>query len=113
MRTPEQKQKILDAFAKIGIVPKIKKARLDGWFIYHPYGQPHERSVQVDVTWNEAHNIKTFRRAKETYTSDWISDDDTPVDIGDGEMTSEFDDLLEMTINETENRINYYSGKGK
>jgi len=106
MRTPEQKQKILDAFAKIGIVPVIKKARLDGWFIYHKYGTTHKRSIQVDVSWNG--NIKSFRRKKVDYISDWIGDGETPIDMGNGEFETEFDSLLEMVVNEAQNRMNYY-----
>ena len=109
MRTSEQKQKILDAFAEIGIVPVIKKARLDGWFIYHKYGTPHKRSIQTDVSWNG--NIKSYRRSKTEFTSDWISDDETPFNLGNGEITTEFDDLLQMVINEAQNRMQYYKAE--
>ena len=107
MRMPEQKQKILDAFAKIGITPIIKKARLGGWFIYHKYGTPHKRSVKTDIEqWgNETH----YKRAKVTYYSDWISDNEEPFDLGDGEIINEFNDLLEMCINEAINRKAYYA----
>ena len=106
MRTPEQRQKILDAFAKISIVPIIKKARLDGWFIYHKYGTPHKRSIKVDAeqSGNETH----YRRSKVTYYSDWISDNETPIDMGSGETINEFEDLLEMCVVEAKNRMKFY-----
>jgi len=106
MRTPLQKQKILDAFAKIGITPTVKKARLDGWFIYHPFGQVHTRCVQCDVQFKD--NVKTYYRGKVEYTSDWIGDDDTLADCGGGIIESEFDSMLEMVVEEAKHRQQYY-----
>ena len=93
MRTPEQKQNIINAFKTIGIDVKIKKARLDGWFLYHPYTMEQTRNIQIDRKTNG--NTTTYRRTKFKYYADWLADDDS------------FDIMLDIAITEAKNRMNW------